>query len=201
MTFQDFPKIVDLAIGSANIPAHNPGFDIGEETLADSRARETLLDAAMGPKRRLKTSERLREGNMPAPGLALSARGAGGALIGTLRLWPIFAGGDRPALLLGPLAVAEQARFMGVGGGLMREALKRAAAYGHNAVLLVGDASYYARFGFTQSFTRRLTLPGPVDRARFLGCELTPGALAGAHGLVRPSIVPNLSCPTTRLAA
>jgi predicted N-acetyltransferase YhbS len=27
-------------------------------------------------------------------------------------------------------------------------------------------------------------LPGPVDRARFLGLELTPGALDGAEGLV-----------------
>jgi len=29
-----------------------------------------------------------------------------------------------------------------------------------------------------------LHLPGPVDRARFLGIELIPGALDGAEGLV-----------------
>ena len=197
MTFQDFPKIVDFT----NRSAYGAGFEIGDETPAEARAREALLDAAMGPTRRLKTSERLREGNAPAPGLELSARGSTGDLIGTLRLWLIVAGGDRPALLLGPLAVAEQARLMGVGGGLMREALKRATAYGHCAVLLVGDASYYARFGFTQGLTRRLTLPGPVDRARFLGCELIPGALAGAHGLVRPAGVPDLSGAISRLAA
>jgi len=28
-------------------------------------------------------------------------------------------------------------------------------------------------------------MPGPVERARFLGLELTPGALAGAQGRVR----------------
>ncbi len=197
MTFQHFQQIAEPAIR----PAYAWDFEIREETPADALAREVLLDSAMGPERRLKTSERLREGNRPAPGLALAARGSGGDLIGTLRLWPVFAGGDRSALLLGPLAVAEKARSMGVGGGLMREALKRAADGGHRAVLLVGDAPYYARFGFKQAYTRRLTLPGPVARDRFLGCELIPGALAGAHGLVRAAIIPSLYCETTRLAA
>lgn len=197
MTFHHSPQIAELAIR----PAYVLDFVIREETTLDALAREALLDEAMGPERRLKTSERLREGNRPAPGLALAARGSDGDLIGTLRLWPIFAGGDRPALLLGPLAVAERARSMGVGGGLMREALKRAADSGHRAVLLVGDAPYYARFGFKQAYTRRLTLPGPVSRDRFLGCELIPGALAGAHGLVRAAIVPKLYCGTSRLAA
>ena len=51
-------------------------------------------------------------------------------------------------------------------------------------MLLVGDAPYYARFGFSAAPTGALRLPGPVDRARFLGLELAPGALAGARGLV-----------------
>lgn len=160
-----------------------------------------LLDAALGPARRLKTSERLRQGNAPAPGLALVARDIGGALIGTLRLWPIFAGGDRPALLLGPLAVDARMRSCGVGGGLMREALRRATAEGHRAILLVGDAPYYARFGFKSSYTRRLSLPGPVARERFLGCELIPGALAGAQGRVRPALAVRPSPTTMSLAA
>ena len=52
------------------------------------------------------------------------------------------------------------------------------------AILLVGDAPYYARFGFAASLTERLALPGPVNRARFLGLELVPGALRNAEGLV-----------------
>ena len=196
MTFYPCPHIVT----HASSPAHVLAFSIDEETSADVHAREALLDRAMGPGRRLKTSERLREGNTPAAGLALIARDLSGTPIGTLRLWPIFAGGDRPALLLGPLAVAEHARSRGVGGGLVREALERAAADGHRAVLLVGDASYYSRFGFKQKLTRRLTLPGPVKRERFLGCELTPGALAGAEGLVRAAL-PELIRVAARLAA
>ena len=56
-------------------------------------------------------------------------------------------------------------------------------------VLLVGDAPYYARFGFTPDLTAGLDLPGPVDRARFLGLELVPGALSGASGVLQPAAV------------
>ncbi len=155
-----------------------------EETPADVGAREALLDAAFGPARFLKTCERLREGCTPAPGLALVAKDDEGELLATIRLWPILAGGRRPALLLGPLAVAEHARSLGLGAKMMRASLERAEALGHGAVLLVGDEPYYRRFGFERRFTEALTLPGPVERARFLGLELVPGALAGAKGRV-----------------
>ncbi len=68
----------------------------------------------------------------------------------------------------------------------MREAIRRARASGERALLLVGDAPYYGRFGFTADSTRGLVLPGPVVRARFLGRELVPGALAAAAGPVSP---------------
>jgi predicted N-acetyltransferase YhbS len=162
---------------------------IDEEVPGDTGAREALLDRAFGPARFAKTSERLREGRLPV--LALSAR-RGGLLIGTARLWAVTAGasagpGDCRALLLGPLAVAPEHQGCGVGAALMRRALNRAAAAGHGAVLLVGDAPYYGRFGFSAELTRDLDMPGPVERHRFLGLELRPGALAGASGLLRPA--------------
>ena len=83
-----------------------------------------MLDEAFGAARFEKTVERLREGRLPAPGLALVAKD-GGELVGTLRLWPIRAG-DVPALLLGPLAVAKTHRSRGLGRRLMGEALFRA---------------------------------------------------------------------------
>lgn len=155
---------------------------IEDERPADAPAREALLDEAFGAARFAKTCQRLRDGRAPAEGLALVARD-GEALIGTLRCWRIAAGG-RPALLLGPLAVAASHRSIGIGSALMREALQRAAAAGHRAVLLVGDAPYYGRFGFEASLTCGLDLPGPVERARFLGFEIAPDALRDAKGAV-----------------
>ena len=67
----------------------------------------------------------------------------------------------------------------------MRAALARAAERGHGAVLLVGDAPYYARFGFAPEKAAALSMPGPFERERFLGLELASGALAGAEGVLR----------------
>lgn len=156
-----------------------------DEAPADAGAREALLDRAFGAGRFAKTCERLREGRTPARGLALKAVDETGRMIGTLRFWHVAIGAARPALMLGPLAVERDAREGGVGAALMRAGLERAAELGHEAVILVGDAPYYERFGFAAGATEGLVMPGPVERERFLGLELEAGALQGAAGEVR----------------
>ncbi len=162
---------------------------IREETCADVEAREALLDACFGDGRFEKTCERLRRGRLPAQGLALVAE-LDGRIVATVRLWHVSAGPCRPALMLGPIAVDPALQNLGVGSKLMRFALERARALGHRSVLLVGDAPYYARFGFSAEKTGALRLPGPYERERFLALELQPGALAGARGLVAATGAP-----------
>lgn len=157
---------------------------ITQETTRDFDQREALLDICLGDARFTKTSARLREDRLPASGLALVARD-GGRILGTVRLWHVAAGPGRAALMLGPLAVDPSRQGEGIGARLMDEAIGRAKALGHKAILLVGDAPYYARFGFAPEKTQALWLPGPVDRARFLALELQAGALDGAAGLVQ----------------
>lgn len=166
-----------------------PAIVIEAETAADVDAREALLDRVMGPARRLKSSESLRRGYVPADGLAFVARDDAGAVAGTVRLWNIAAGIDAagrpiPALLLGPLAVDSGAKGIGIGSALMRHAIAEAGRLGHAAILLVGDAPYYRRFGFSTDPTSSLTMPGPFERGRFLALELVDGALAGAAGIL-----------------
>lgn len=155
---------------------------IRDEVAADIPAREALLDRCLGERRTAKSSERLREGRLPADGLALTAE-RDGVVVATVRLWSVEAGG-KAALLLGPLAVAPELQGEGLGRAMMREAIWRAACRGHGAVLLVGDAAYYERFGFSGDLTRDLAMPGPVERERFLGLELHDGALSGASGVL-----------------
>lgn len=156
---------------------------IREEKFADVAAREALLDEAYGAVRFTKTSERLREGRLAADGLSLVAVDRG-RVIGTVRLWNISAGPGCDALLLGPLAVHPDYRNRGIGSRLMQRALARARLAGHRAVILVGDAPYYTRFGFTAASTGALWMPGRFDRDRLLALELKPTALNGAHGLI-----------------
>ena len=160
-------------------------FVIRAERASDIVAREALLDACFGANRHTRTCQRLRDGRAPAEGLALSAV-ARGKLVGTVRLWHVSAGGI-PALMLGPLAVEESSRQFGVGAALMDHALAAATARGHRAVILLGDAPYYARFGFSAEKTGALSLPGPFERDRLLGLELRDGALDGAWGMIMPT--------------
>jgi hypothetical protein len=160
-------------------------FAIRAERASDVVAREALLDACFGENRHARTCQRLRDGRAPAEGLALSAV-VRGQLVGTVRLWHVSAGGV-PALILGPLAVDSAFRKLGVGAALMDHALAAARARGHRAVLLLGDAPYYARFGFSAGKTRELRLPGAFERERLLTLEFEGGALDGAWGMIVPT--------------
>src|SRR6188768_642806 len=157
-------------------------FAIRAERASDVVAREALLDACFGANRHTRTCQRLRDGRAPAEGLALSVVRRG-RLVGTVRLWHVSAGGV-PALVLGPLAVDASCRGLGIGAALMDHALAAAKARGHGAVILLGDAPYYARFGFSPLGTGELSLPGPFERDRLLGLELREGALDGAWGMI-----------------
>ena len=156
---------------------------IRQEKPSDVAAREALLDVAYGPGRHIKSSARLRLDRQPADGLAFVATERG-RVVGTIRLWHVAAGRGRPALLLGPLAVHPDCRSRGIGAALTRYAVAEAKRLGHGAVLLVGDAPYYGRFGFSAAKTGALRMPGPYERHRLLACEISPGVLDGAHGII-----------------
>jgi predicted N-acetyltransferase YhbS len=178
-------------------------FSIRRERRTDEAARERLLDAAYGPVRFQKPSQKLREGREPELSFVAVEDGR---VVGTVRLWPVVAGAGRPALLLGPLAVDPGYRNRGIGSALMRRAL-RDARRTHPAVLLVGDASYYGRFGFSDKKTGALWLPGPYEAHRLLGHEFVAGSLDGARGLIRAPrrpasrIAPLVAAMTRRRAA
>jgi len=188
-----------LSAVAAVSPRVAPYFQISAETAGDISAREALLDRAMGPGRRRKSSESIRRGRQPAEGLSLVAKGENGELLGTVRLWHVAAGAaGAPALMLGPLAVAPELAGCGIGVALMRRAIAEAQWRGHGAIVLVGDPDYYARFGFTAEPAAELAMPGPFERHRLLGLALKLGALAGAAGLIRPTGVRAVS---TRFSA
>jgi predicted N-acetyltransferase YhbS len=154
------------------------------ETADDALAIERLHERTFGPGRYAKTAYRIREGQDHKLDLSFTAR-IGTLLVGSVRLTPIRIG-DAKALLLGPLTVEPPFRDRGIGQVLIDRSLAQAKAKGHRLVVLVGDEPYYGKSGFKRVTRGRATMPGPVDPARLLVCELVEGAFEGVSGPIRP---------------
>jgi predicted N-acetyltransferase YhbS len=157
---------------------------IRPETGDDAVAIDRLHERTFGPGRMAKTAYRIREGADHRLDLSFTAR-IGTLLVGSVRLTPIRIG-ETKALLLGPLTVEPPFRERGIGQRLIDRALAEAKAKGHRLVLLVGDEPYYGRSGFKRIPRRRVEMPGPVDPARLLVCELVEGGFDGVAGSIRP---------------
>lgn len=167
-------------------------WEIRPEEPHDGPDVEELVAKGFGPGRYAKSAYRLREGVRPLEGLSFVAV-EGGVLKGSVRFWPIVIG-TKPALLLGPLAVDEEKRGQGIGLALMKRGIEEARARGNRAIILVGDAPYYARAGFAPLKEKQVRFPGPVDGARILGVALVDGALDSLLGEARRAEIDDPVC-------
>ena len=162
-------------------------FTITTERPEDGPAIATLLDTAFGPARDSKVSYRYRDDVAAIDNLKLVARAADDTLIGTIRYWPILVGAaQKPGLLLGPLAVAQDWQAKGIGAALMHRSLDMASWARHERVLLVGDYGYYKRFGFRPATQHGIVMAGE-NPARLLALPLVAGALEGCAGSLQPA--------------
>lgn len=176
-------------------------YEICPETPADEPEVEALYDLCFAPGRTALSSYRLRDGVARVAQLCLVLRDASGTLMAAIRFWPVRVAGRR-VLLLGPIAVHPTAQGEGLGGLLMRDSLTRARQMGFGRVLLVGDAPYYARFGFRRMDD--VVMPPPTNPDRVLGLELREGAWVDVGGTVEREPGPSAFEPadlTTDLSA
>lgn len=141
-----------------------------------------LIDRVFGPGRFAKVSERLREGNRLLADCSYVAL-RDGLPVGCVRMWPVTIGGA-PVAFLGPLAVDPEARSAGLGQALVEAACEAARAAGWKAVLLVGDAPYFTRAGFSAAQAAGVAMPGPVDQRRVLLKALAEGGDTDLSGIV-----------------
>lgn len=146
-------------------------------------AIEALNETAFGPGRFTKTAYRLRRSNPPMLDFGRVCM-IGDDLVGTVIFSPVRIA-SQAALLLGPLAVHPDHKNRGIGLALMREGIAAATQAGEMLVLLVGDAPYYAKVGFSPVPAGQIMMPGPVNPARLLARELVAGSLQNATGLIR----------------
>ena len=167
-------------------------YEICPETAADEYEVEALYDLCFAPGRTALSSYRLREGVPKVADLCLVLRDASNVVMAAIRFWPVRVG-NRPVLLLGPIAVHPTAQGEGLGGLLMRDSLTRARRMGWGRVLLVGDAPYYSRFGFSR--LSGVEMPPPTNPDRVLGLELRDDAWVGVEGPVQREETPENSHP------
>jgi predicted N-acetyltransferase YhbS len=142
---------------------------------------ETLLDAAFGTDRQMRTAYRIRQGMTAIDGLSFAAMEVD-RLVGTIQAWPVVitsAGETDPITLVGPVAVLPDAQQKGIGKALMTRLLEAADAGESDAMVMIGDPEYYGRFfGFTANATAGWDVPGPVERHRLLARIRRPGEIA-----------------------
>ena len=167
-----------------------PEYLIKPEPAVLAGAVERLYDDVFGPARFHKASYLFREGVEPVRALSWIAlegdRPGNDRLVGAIRYWPILVGETgHPALLLGPLAIAQDRAGKGIGRALMFKTLDLAAQLGHDLVLLVGDVDYYKRFGFVPATPHGFVMPGESRPDRLQVAPLKDNVLGRIAGEVR----------------
>ncbi|WP_379922137.1 GNAT family N-acetyltransferase [Erythrobacter sp. R86502] len=137
---------------------------------------EAVLDRAFGPDRHARTAYRIREGMPWLPGLSLAALDEDDMLVATIQCWPVglqTPQGQVPLVMVGPVAVVPERQGEGFGVGLISAMIAedaRLAANGGRALpqVLIGDAGYYNRWGFSAALTGGWRCPGPYEPQRLL---------------------------------
>jgi len=167
-----------------------PEYLIKPEPAVLAGAVERLYDDVFGPARFHKASYLFREGVAPVQELSWIAlegdRPGNDRLVGAIRYWPILVGETgHSALLLGPLAIAQDRAGKGIGRALMFKTLELAAQLDHDLVLLVGDVDYYKRFGFVPATPHGFVMPGESRPDRLQVAPLKDNVLGRIAGEVR----------------
>lgn len=155
---------------------------VRDEAPADHAAVRAVVRAAFGQDDEANLVEALRAGGYVRAAFVAEVDGEVVGHVLFTRLPVESAAGVIETLALAPVAVAPDRQRQGVGSDLIRAALAACRGRGHRAVVVLGHADYYPRFGFSAALARRLRSPFP--RPSFMALELVPGALDGVEGKV-----------------
>jgi putative acetyltransferase len=158
---------------------------IRPETPPDASAVRQVNEQAFGRAVEADLVDALRDAG--AAILSLVAE-TDGEVVGHVLFSPLAietATGTREAVALAPLAVVPERQRQGIGTRLVEDGLARLRDGGHGAVVVIGHAAYYPRFGFQRARPWGLEVEFEVPDEAFMALELVPGALAGCAGTVR----------------
>lgn len=164
---------------------------IRQETEADYKLVEAVIEAAFKEVSMSDHTEhllvhRLRSSHAFIPALSLVAlfeeEVVGHIILTKIKIKQVAQSFD--ALALAPVSVHPNFQKKGIGASLIQAAHKKAAALGHGAVILLGHADYYPRFGYKKASLYQIKLPFEAPDENCMALELRPGALEQVAGIV-----------------
>ena len=143
---------------------------------------ENLFDLCFTPNRYNLSSYQLRENVRPIEDLCFIARDSTKNVFAAVRYWPVKVQ-ERQFLLLGPIAVHPTRQGEGHARHMIEHSLSKAEELGWNAVILIGDLSYYNQFDF--KISTGLKFPKPTNLERILIRSLNSFNADNLKGLVK----------------
>lgn len=88
-------------------------------------------------------------------------------VVGHVLLTPVSVG-EYPALALAPISVAKAQQGQGIGKTLMEAAHKQALNLGYHLIIILGDPTYYGKFGYKPASVYGILAPKELPEEYFL---------------------------------
>jgi putative acetyltransferase len=156
---------------------------VRRESAADRVAVHALNSAAFGQAAEAGLVEALRD----TAGVISLVAEVEDQVVGHILFSPVTFTGDESLLIAGlaPMAVTPDRQRQGVGSALVRTGIEECRQAGFGAVVVLGHAGYYPRFGFAPASDHGVDCEYEVPPEAFMLAELQPGYLHGASGTIR----------------
>ncbi len=144
---------------------------------------ERLLDLVFTPRRTLLSSYQLRNSANKVNNLSYVIKDYSKKVVASIRFWNIQVDSHSSrGLLLGPLAVHPIYQSEGLGEKLVSNSIEKANSENWNWIVLVGDLSYYKKFGFSKHTTSGISIGSGYDNSRLLGLDINGDFLKATVG-------------------
>jgi putative acetyltransferase len=157
---------------------------IRPEHQADILSIRTVNQAAFSTSTEADLVDALRERARPIVSLVADEDGA---IVGHIMFSPVtlLPHPDLHIMGLAPMAVVPARQRHRIGSALVHEGVERCRELGFAAVVVLGHARYYPRFGFTPASRFSLRCEYDVPDEVFMAIELDAGTLRGRSGTIR----------------
>ena len=154
------------------------------ETTTDIRVVHALNRAAFATRAEADLVDALRASAQPIVSLVADDAGT---IVGHILFSPVTLTGHQNLRIMGlaPMAVDPARQRQGIGSALVRDGLDCCRQIGSAAVVVLGHAAFYPRFGFVPASRFGIACEYQVPDEVFMAMELEPGILVDRRGVIR----------------